>query len=422
MIVATLVAAAVAWGAAVAAFQWWLPAWNLAEAKRALSRRDVTAAIALLEQVERTQPRSAEVAFLQARAQRRAGRIDLMDERLQRANELGWPAAKLSRERTLATAQVGQLGDGREAFRKLILESNDDVAEVCEAFVNGNLRTYRLAEALAIVDAWHADLPNDPQPHLVRGSIEWQRSNAKLAATHFQEALRRDATRLDVRLHLAEALAAQREFPAAIREYRAVLKTRPSNVDALIGMADALWKLPDAAGSIEAYERLRRAAPDDPHWRFGLGRAAYNAGRGEEAIRWLEEAYRRAPAAIPLRYTLAQALLDAGRVDEAQGHLDFVERATRAQTEKAAVLNDIGKRPNDAGLRYRAGAITMEYGDSAEAIAWLHSALALRPNFPEVRRLLVEHYAKSSRPDLAEAYRDPSDSTPKADSTPQAVP
>jgi tetratricopeptide (TPR) repeat protein len=102
----------------------------------------------------------------------------------------------------------------------------------------------------------------------------------------------------------AEALFGRRDFPAALLEYKEVLRLDPDRGDALMGLGDCHFSLGQFHLAAAYFEESLDVAPSAPTARF-LSDAYYRVGRIEQAI----EACRRSVETDP-NYTLEQKQLN----------------------------------------------------------------------------------------------------------------
>src|SRR5947207_1480547 len=90
---------------------------------------------------------------------------------INRAKSLGYAPDAVRREWILTNAQSGRLGEAEPALERLLVDPQDDGAEICEAFVTGYFANYRIDSAMQLLDAWERDYPTDGQPHYLRGKF-----------------------------------------------------------------------------------------------------------------------------------------------------------------------------------------------------------------------------------------------------------
>jgi hypothetical protein len=82
---------------------------------------------------------SARDLCLQARIDRKLSRFDRFSKSIEQAQKAGNPPAKIQLEKLLAITQAGRLEEIEPRLGKLLIDHNEDSAEICEAFVLGCL-------------------------------------------------------------------------------------------------------------------------------------------------------------------------------------------------------------------------------------------------------------------------------------------
>ena len=163
---------------------------------------------------------------------------------------------------------------------------------------------------------------------------------------------------------LGNALAAAGQTGAAIAEFRAALRLRPSDACAHYNLGIALAAVGQTDAAIAEYRAALRLRPDDACAHFGLGSALAAEGQADAAI----AEYR---AALRLRPDDACALIGLGTALAGQGQTD----AAIAEFRTALKL-----RPDDACAHYNLGNALAAEGQADAAIAEYRAALRLRPD------------------------------------------
>lgn len=379
--------------------------YQLWQARRALSNRNAEQATEFLKSAERLEPDNGEIHFLLARAYRRQGRFDLVRHEIERAWQCGHPTEILQREQWLALAQAGQMKEAEPHLQELLMNAGEDGPEICEAYVNGYLRLYRISPALRLLDAWQADFPDDPRPHFCRGVV-WRhlRQRAK-AAEEFNRALRIDPDDVESRLRLATVLAELHEFESAATEYAACLQQRPTDVGVLYGLAVCLRAEGKTAEAKTAFQRVLELAPDHFGAQFKMGQLALSENKVPEALDWLNAAVKQEPFNQAARYSLASALQANGQADAARPHFQYAAEADIKLEKVQLLMEVVAKQPDLVEPRHQVGAILLQYGSPAEAVGWLHSALQIDAGHEATHKLLADYYARQGDRTRADFHR-----------------
>jgi tetratricopeptide (TPR) repeat protein len=382
-----------------------LRTYRLRCARQALARHRPDVALQWLEAADGGDRRSAEIQFLMGRAHRKLGNLSRLRECLEQAWRLGHPKDAIQREQWMAMAQSGQLAEAEPALKEHLARSGEDAQEICEALVNGHLRNYNFAAAASWLDAWQADFPEDAQPHYCQGRIRRHFMQLPQAAEAYAKALEMDPTRTDVRLELAETMEQQHRLDEALAHYRRCREERPVEPRALSGMARCLFGQGQRDEAEQVYRQVLARWPDDLEAQVGLARIELATGRAEEALRLLRPALERMPHDRKLRYSLAVALRTIGEHEEAERHFAFVREANEAAVRVQQLTDQLRMSPQLIEPRYEIGELLLQYGSSAEAVAWLSSVLQWDPHHRATHQALADYYAQHDNPQLAEQHR-----------------
>jgi TolB-like protein/Flp pilus assembly protein TadD len=159
---------------------------------------------------------------------------------------------------------------------------------------------------------------------------------AKAAAA---EAVRLAPSLPEARMALADVrYYGERDFPAALAEYRRALESQPGNSDAIALSGLVLRRLGRLEESYEEVERALELDPRNTVWLIGQTQTLLHAGRLEEAERPLRRVLELAPD-VPYYHAWAAWLAFAreGRIESVRR---IVEEA-RSRFEPAVLFTDI---------------------------------------------------------------------------------
>lgn len=370
-----------------------LPFGALHQARQALAQRHFQSARAWLDWAEGWSGTTAESAFLRARAYRREGDLTRCREWLVKAREAGNPIERLEREQTLLLAQIGELKGIEPTIAKLLQSSDEDLPEVCEAFVAGLLLHFRHSEALLILQHWSQDFPRDPWPHVLQGRIYRGAGRLAEAEAAYRRASELEPASLDYLQTLADVMLDARRTDAAMPIYQ-TLTEEPATADyAWLKLAKChrlLGQLPEAGVVLDRIRQPDRLPPGELELQRGL--AAVDGGEYLRALDFLQEARHAQPRSLEVRHGMVQALRGAGRHADAAAEAELLARAEGALARSNQLHDDVIKNPTDPEPRVAIGRILLEFGDVARGVAWLRSAISLSPRHPEANRALAEYY------------------------------
>jgi len=375
----------------------WL-SWQLSAARRELSRAKAEAAIERLQCAMTVSPRSAEVNYRLAVAQRRAGHLDSVEVPLAAAKKLGWPPDDIERQVLLATAQSGDV-DAVDARLKSIMArgaSDEAAEEIYEALAIGFLKTYRLKEAWDCLNYWGEWQPKAIFPKFWRADICRRIMNPTAEEQEYREILAIDPDHVSSRYRLAEVLKDSNRIEEAAREYQSSLKRDSRLPEAMIGLAECQRRLGQITLAIPLLSQALELKLN-PAQRSAvltqLGQIKADAGEWPQAIEQLEQAVELAPSEAATLFALSQAYSSSG---QEQKGLEALERSRKVRSQRdrieeiARILVD---QPGSAELRYEAGKILMDLGMKDDGAAWLKTALKMQPNH-EAARAAIDDYER----------------------------
>jgi len=194
-------------------------------------------------------------------------------------------------------------------------------------------------------------VPGAPRAHYTLGLELYKDGKWREAAEQlrlFLEKQPRLVWAIDAHGYLGEALAAQGDYPAAIREFQEVLERSPNNPTAARLLADALIEVGNYELAIVCYRRALANGPPDAEMLNSLGLALGTLNRTSEAVPVFRQAVAVDPGSGPAYHNLAMALMRTGDLLEALG---AAERAVELQPDNSgsrALLEEVlrlqGKR------------------------------------------------------------------------------
>lgn len=371
-----------------------------------LSRGDFPAALAHFQKAERLKPTHAETQFWLTRAYRKTGDLDGIRRSMEKARQLGYDdPERLRREWNLVLAETGRLSEVESRLPRMLMHPGDDGVEICRAFARGYCLSLRFDEALAVLDAWHTDFPDDPQPLIERGRIHSGNEKWPDAETAYRDALALDSSRAEAHRGLGESLRQQGRIEDAEASLQKAIALAPMEPSARISLAQIRFNRKDAEGALAVLAPILAETAENPDLLVLVAKCEIQAKRPDEAVQRLAPYVEHWPEDFATRYSLAQALRAAGRTSEAEAQFDVYSRLQESVPRLERLKREVRQRPDSAEVRYELGLLMWKHISRTEGVAWLQSALQFNPDHAGAHQALVEHYEKIGNHDLAERHR-----------------
>lgn len=324
-------------------------------------------------------PRRGAVHFHAARLARRRGDFPEVRRRLEAALDTGWPVGDLEREQWLALAQSGRVEEMQRHWIDLFDDPRSDGPEISRSYVVAALSRIRLRDARRVLDAWEADYPADPGPHVFRGMIHAIQLEWEDAGRAYLEALKLAPHDAAARRGLAESLAKRLRFGDALAEWTRLLALDTADVEAAIGRCDCLVQLGEVDAARSELESLLKRLPKNVTVLELAGRLELAAGTPPRAVALLSRAVDLRPEDAELRYALGRALRLAGDAEAAREHLAYREAAAEPLDRLRKLLVQLPQQPWDADIRADIGELTARWKSREEARLWFLRALDVDP-------------------------------------------
>jgi Tfp pilus assembly protein PilF len=336
-----------------------------------------------------------EAAFARARRARRSSDFDSFSRHLAISKYLGMDGERLEREQWYALAQSGQMRLVKDKLASLTDEPNGEEAEICEAFAVGFIRLRDFESALSLLSAWKLDFPNDARPHAWIGQIYAELKDTENAESSFRKALLLDGKNASAALGLGNLLLDVKRPDEAKNFFLQATEDKKLGVSAIVGYANSLM----ASGNTEkAYSVLTDATashPKDHQLLTSMATLLVERGDYQGAETLLKPMIEAGSLRRELRYAYALALRGLGRAEDAKMHFDYATKSAEEIAKANQLIPEVASRSDDPELRYKIGAIHLQYGNTEDGLMWLGSVLELDPNHGPTHAALAEHYQRS---------------------------
>ncbi len=373
-------------------------------AEQALRERDAATALGWLKGVPDGKSQGQK-EFLVARAYRRLGEMNQVRNQLEEAFKQGFPVERLEREQWLAMAQSGQMRDAEPYLRTLLQDPGEDGAEICEAYVSGYVRNREILRAMPIIDAWQADYPEDPLPHVILAGRHREMDHWSEAIVSYRKALELSPEDSHTRLQLAICLKTALKLQEAELEFRKCLEETPDDKELLAEWGDMLLscgKMPEATA---VFEHLLVIDPGNFSAGAAIGGIHLMNGRAEEAVAILGPLHKERPYDSKVLYSYASSLQAAGRAKEAAEKFQEVAAAEVALRKKKKLLDELDLCVDPVNQQFEIARIAMKHESPEEGLRWLLKVIDLNPEHVGAYAALADYYQKTGNAQLEKKYR-----------------
>lgn len=390
---------------------------RLSFAEKALRERNAEIAIGWLNGIPDGKS-LGQKEFLLARAYRRLGEMNHVRSQLEEAFKQGFDVERLEREQWLAMAQSGQMREAEPYLRRLLQDPGEDGAEICEAYVSGYVRNREILRAMPIIDAWQADYPEDPLPHVIRAGRFREMEHWNEAIIAYRKALELNPEDSHIRLQLAICLKTSLKLREAESEFLKCLKETPDDNELLAEWGDLLLSHGKTAEATAVFEHLLVIDPRNSSARAAVGGIHLTNGKAEEAVAVLGPLHEERPYDSKVLYSYASALQAAGKTVEAAAKFQEVTAAEAALRRKKKLLDELDLSEDPVNQQFEIAIIAMKYESPEEGLRWLMKVIDLDSSHAGAYAALADYYKKVGNIELETKYRVLAESSGKATNGP----
>lgn len=381
-------------------------AWQYRAASRDLERYHPESARGRIESCLTVWPRLESAHLLAARASREAGDLVDAETHIHRAQQIhGGSSDEIAFEWALLQASAGNVREVETYLQKQADTQPEQAGLVWEALAEGYLRSYRTLDAMACLEHWLAESPNNVRALELRGRTFVVGRGVKRGSDDFRRVLELDPSRDGARLHLTRALLDLGGYSEAIPHLEHLSKTRPDDPEIPVRLARCLNMLDRKAEARRTLENVLARHPDHALALRTLGQFSLSENQPAAAEEYLRKAVARLPNDYTANWLLYESLRQQGKPDAA-AQLKTAEEV-RDRSERLGELQSrkLAAQPLDPALHVEMATLLMRTGRTELAVSWLESALALDAKFRPAHAMLADHYSRIGRTELAEEHR-----------------
>jgi tetratricopeptide (TPR) repeat protein len=338
-------------------------------------------------------PQDITAHLLAARAARQLGFYDEAEEHLRQAQRgQREPSDEVVLEWALHRATLGDLARTESHLLPLTQEDSERALLCCEALAEGYRRTYRITQALAVLDIWLTRRPNNVRALLLRGHLWGQLNAFARAVPDYQSVLEQEPGQAEARRWLALCLVESSHWHEALPHLEDLHQQHPDDLDISVLLASCWSDLGQGDRARPLLQAVLAQRPNDPRALRSLGRTLLQEKQLAEAEACLRRAVAAAPYDYKIHWLLYEALRQQDKTAEAEDQLERTQQLEHRWTRYHEITQrELSKRPQDAALHAELGSLLLDLGYADAGRNWLLNALHRDPQCRLAREALARH-------------------------------
>jgi tetratricopeptide (TPR) repeat protein len=381
------------------------PTDALPAAEQALRQNDPITARAHLDRYLAYWPNDGPALLLAARAARRSDACADAEQLLVVFEQQFGPTDACRLEWTLLGVQQGDFADDEPRLRSTADGNHPATAEILEALAKGYQVTYRLRDALPVLDRLLDLSPGHVPAYLVRGTVRDRLRRWDEAEADFRRAVELAPANVSAHAALAGLLNYRGHTREAIYHYELVLRSRPGDPASLLGLARAFTDAADLDEAQRRLDELLAAGPDHAEALVERGRLALRRGRADEAETFLARAVRVAPWHRDGHQLYLTVLKDLGR-GEAVSPWEARLAGLHAEDALGGRLKlQVKRTPGDPGVCWELWQWSVRNGQPEVGFGWLTEVLRRAPWHAPAHAALADYFERAGQPRRAALHR-----------------
>lgn len=163
------------------------------------------------------------------------------------------------------------------------------------------------------------------------------------AIKQFRAAVKANPKELDVHFGLGYLLWTQKQYEEAASEFQQEIANNPNQYQAQLYLADSQMQLKHPEQALPLLDKVVKEAPTLPLAHLDLGILYMNSGRNEDALREMQLAATQAPNDVNVHWRLGRLLRSMGKNEEAQAEFNKASRIVKS--DDTALINKMSGAP-----------------------------------------------------------------------------
>jgi putative PEP-CTERM system TPR-repeat lipoprotein len=344
-----------------------------------LSRNDLKAAKAQLEELKKLRPNHPEARYLEARWAFQSGDYKTADETTQQLLKYGDNPSVLQLAGAVAL-QKGALLEAEQFLGKALfvgkgVQAVADLALARQLLAQTYAKSGRAAKALETLAPLLEAKDPDARTFSLAAAAHLRNGDPKKAEELFARAVRRDPGDSHSRIALALMHLYRDKSDAALAELESIANVE-EGITADVALAGANAQRKDYTAALEAVDRIEKKQPGKPLAPNMRGRVLTLKGDFDGARKSFEQALSRDPTNFAATDALAALDLRFNKPDLAE--------------QRFAKL--LATQPDNAQALMAKATLQARAGKKDEVVASLGKAVKARPNEAAPRLLLINYY------------------------------
>jgi tetratricopeptide (TPR) repeat protein len=379
---------------------------HLRAAREDVARGHNATALRHLREYRQFRPEGREAFLLSARVAWRGAAWSQAEEALDTYGRLYGDDEALVLERQLFRAARGEVEAARPLLQARIEQGGPEGGVALEALGAGLLHRLRWNDTAALLGHWLEREPGNIAALLLLGKLHDQREEPAEAMQTYRQILEADPEHDEARLRLATALLQLSRGDEALAHLEYLRPRLPDNPEVMVQLARALSLQARRDEARALLDQCLRTHPDHAGALAELGLIAGHEGDATAAEEYLGRATRLDPGNLPARFQYYRALNRNNKNAEADQELAAIRQAEADMLRiRELVQGRLQQAPNDPAVHYELGVIALRAGLVEEGVAWLRSALELRPDYARAHEALARYYQLAGNPAMAARHR-----------------
>jgi tetratricopeptide (TPR) repeat protein len=216
---------------------------------------------------------------------------------------------------------TGNAADAEKLLAEVLTENPGD-SDALRLRAQMSLAKSDATKSIADLRVVLKDHPDSIEVITLLASAHMANNEPQLAKNAFINAIVRYPNNSNLRVALAEFLAAGKDYDGALKELDTALNADPQNASAYQVKADVQIDRNDWRAAEETLTRLKAVLPSQPVGYYRLGWLYLNQKKYDQAIAEFEVALRKAPDALDPLTAIVTAHLEQGKPDKAVARIN----------------------------------------------------------------------------------------------------